>query len=148
MKCINLHKKTCEYTVFFFNNLLKQIKDPPLHGLHWGLQGNLCSGAWSSSCSSSSTDRCGCRVAPLTCSHSSLPAALPAVFGHGGDFWHLLREATAEPPATRTWPHKPNRRVEEQPFGILQVPLPWIIFNRNVKMCEHYLGMLKNDRRM
>ena len=42
------------------------------HGLLHGLQGNLCSGAWSTSCSSFFTDLGVCRVVSLTYSHSSL----------------------------------------------------------------------------
>ena len=42
------------------------------HGLHHGLQGNLCSGAWSTSFPSFLTDLGLCRVVSLTDSHSSL----------------------------------------------------------------------------
>jgi len=44
----------------------------PHHGLLQGLQGNLCSGAWSTSCPSFCTDRGVCRAAALTQSHSSI----------------------------------------------------------------------------
>ncbi|KAM9590835.1 uncharacterized protein ACIBXB_005885 [Morphnus guianensis] len=44
----------------------------PHHGLHHRLQGNLCSGAWSTSSPSFFTDLGVCRVVSLTCSHSSL----------------------------------------------------------------------------
>ena len=43
------------------------------HGLHHGLQGNLCSGTWSTSFF---TDLGVCTVVSLTYSHSSLPAAV------------------------------------------------------------------------
>ena len=44
----------------------------PHHGLPHGLQGNLCSGAWSTSSPSFFTDLGVCRVVSLTYSHSSL----------------------------------------------------------------------------
>ncbi|KAM9590921.1 uncharacterized protein ACIBXB_005956 [Morphnus guianensis] len=47
----------------------------PHHGLHHGLQGNLCSGAWSISSPSFFTDLGVRRVVSLTCSHSS-PASV------------------------------------------------------------------------
>ena len=45
------------------------------HGLHHRLQGNLCSGTWSTSSPSFFTDLGVCRVVSLTFSHSSLLAA-------------------------------------------------------------------------
>ncbi|KAK4832092.1 hypothetical protein QYF61_020707 [Mycteria americana] len=44
----------------------------PHHGLHHRLQGNLCSGAWSTSSTSFFTDLGVCRVVSLTYSHSCL----------------------------------------------------------------------------
>ena len=44
----------------------------PHHGLPHGLQGNLCSSAWSMSSPSSFTDLGVCRAVSLTYSHSSL----------------------------------------------------------------------------
>ena len=44
----------------------------PHRGLPHGLQGNLCSSAWSTSSPSFCTDLGVCRVVSLTCSHSSL----------------------------------------------------------------------------
>ena len=44
----------------------------PHHGLPHGLQGNLCSGAWSTSSPSFFTDLGVCRAVSLTYSHSSL----------------------------------------------------------------------------
>ncbi|KAM9591174.1 uncharacterized protein ACIBXB_006073 [Morphnus guianensis] len=49
------------------------------HGLHHGVQGNLCSGTYSTS-SPSFTDLGVCRVVSLTYSHSSLPAAVAQHF--------------------------------------------------------------------
>ena len=48
----------------------------PHDGLHHGLQGNLCSGTWSTSSPSFYTDLGVCRVVSLTLSHSSLYAAV------------------------------------------------------------------------
>ena len=61
------------------------------HGLHHRLQGNLCSGTWSTSSPSFFTDLGVCRVVSLTYCHSSLPAAVahqcfplrPVVRGRG-----------------------------------------------------------------
>ena len=44
----------------------------PHHSLHHMLQGNLCSGAWSTSSPSFFTDLGVCGVVPLTSSHSTL----------------------------------------------------------------------------
>ena len=44
----------------------------PQHGLHYRLQGNLCSGTWTTSSPSFFTDLGVCRVVSLTFSHSSL----------------------------------------------------------------------------
>jgi len=49
----------------------------PHHGLHHGLQGNLCFGTWITSSSSFFTDLGVCRVVSLTCSYSSLPLQMP-----------------------------------------------------------------------
>jgi len=96
------------------------------HGLHHGLQGNLCSGGWSTSSPSILTGLSVCRVVSLTYSHSSLTGGVwhflpflkcitelpPALvssgsilqpagagsFQHGGSFWHLLTEATPAAP--------------------------------------------------
>ncbi|KAK4826200.1 hypothetical protein QYF61_006144 [Mycteria americana] len=52
----------------------------PHHGLHHGLQGNLCSGAWSTSSPSFFTGLGVCRVVSLTYSHSSLQLQLHRFF--------------------------------------------------------------------
>ena len=55
----------------------------PHHGLPHGLQGNLCSGAWSISSPSFCTDLGVCRAVSFTCSHSSLRLpflSVPATF--------------------------------------------------------------------
>ena len=52
----------------------------PHHGLPHGLQGNLCSGAWSTSSPSFFPDLGVCRVVPLTYSHSSLLTAVAQCF--------------------------------------------------------------------
>jgi len=49
----------------------------PHHGLLHGLQGNLCSGTWSTSCPSFCTDLGVCRAISLTSSHSYLSTAVP-----------------------------------------------------------------------
>jgi len=49
----------------------------PHQGLLHGLQGNLCSGVWSTSCPSFFTDLGVCRVVFLTLSHSFLSTAVP-----------------------------------------------------------------------
>ena len=48
----------------------------PHHGLHHGLQGNLCSGTWSTSSPSFFPDLGVCRVVSLTSSHPSLQLQL------------------------------------------------------------------------
>jgi len=109
------------------------------HGLLHRLQGNLCSGAWSTS-SPSFTDLGVCRAISLTHSHSStllqffspllkyvitegLPPPLmgsalaSSPVGHGGSFWHLLKAATpAAPPPLLPKPCHTN------PVQIYQFP--------------------------
>jgi len=54
-----------------------QMDSLPHHGLLHGLQGNLCSGTWSTSSPSFFTDICVCGVVSLTPSWSSLLLQLP-----------------------------------------------------------------------
>ncbi|KAM9599800.1 uncharacterized protein ACIBXB_003644 [Morphnus guianensis] len=64
----------------------------PHRGLPHGLQGNLCSGAWSISSPSFFTDLGVCRVVSLTCSHSSLRLPFPSV----PTFFFLLKNVLPE----------------------------------------------------
>ena len=102
----------------------------PHHGLLHGLQRNLCSGAWSTSCPSIFTDLGVCRVVALIYSHffqllhlyrffSPFLTMLPRrcyhhcwwarpwpTVGHSGSFQELLRSHACSPAATKTLPPK------------------------------------------
>ncbi|KAK4827475.1 hypothetical protein QYF61_018711, partial [Mycteria americana] len=62
----------------------------PHHGLHQGLQGNLCSSPWSTSSPSFFTDLGGCRAVALTYSHCSLRLLLHS------NFFPLLKHVITE----------------------------------------------------
>jgi len=69
-----------------------QGDSPPHHSPHHGLQGNLCSGTWSTSSPSFFTDLGVCTAVSLTSSHSSLPCCFCTVVGFFPHFLNVLSQ--------------------------------------------------------